>query len=175
MHADLDALTQDRIVRDALIELGQSDEEEREQPAILGFEGQQRADASRVVITGVCGGGRIVWLYSAHNPQLLAGAAWYGRLVGAPRDETPRHPVDIAGETHAPVLGLYGSEDRGIPLETVDTMRRKLSEGGGSDEIVVFPAAPHAFHADYRDSYRPLAATEAWQQMIAWFRKHGAT
>ena len=136
---------------------------------------QQGADAGRAVITGFCWGGRIVWLYSAHNPKLRAGAAWYGRLVGDPRGETPRHPVDIAGEPHAPVLGLYGSEDRGIPLSTVDSMRRKLAERESADEIVVFPASPHGFHADYRESYRPMAATEAWRQMLDWFRKHGAT
>ncbi|MEE9606934.1 MAG: dienelactone hydrolase family protein [Myxococcota bacterium] len=143
--------------------------------AALAWAGDhEQADASRAVITGFCWGGRIVWLYAAHNPQLVAGAAWYGRLVGEPRAETPKHPVDLAAQLHAPVLGLYGSEDKGIPLATVDEMRRRLSAGGQTSEIVLFPAAPHGFHADYRPSYRSLAADEGWRRMLAWFESHRA-
>jgi carboxymethylenebutenolidase len=133
-----------------------------------------RADVSRTVITGFCWGGRIVWLYSAHNPDLLAGAAWYGRLAGKQRPETPTHPLDVAREKHAPVLGLYGTEDSGIPVESVQEMRTRLTGSGQRSEIVLFPGAPHGFHADYRASYRSLAATEGWRRMLVWFRKFRA-
>ncbi|MBW2400792.1 MAG: dienelactone hydrolase family protein [Deltaproteobacteria bacterium] len=134
-----------------------------------------RANASRSVITGFCWGGRIVWLYSAHAPDIAAGTAWYGRLVGDARPQTPRHPVDIAGEEHAPVLGLYGTEDAGIPLASVEKMRRLSAAAGDGSEIILFPGAPHGFHADYRGSYREMPASEGWRRMLEWFGKHGAT
>jgi carboxymethylenebutenolidase len=133
-----------------------------------------RADASRTVITGFCWGGRIVWLYAAHAPDIAAGAAWYGRLAGDARPETPRHPIDIAADLHAPVLGLYGTEDAGIPLESVEEMRGRLVAAKDGSEIVLFPGAPHGFHADYRASYREMAASEGWRRMLEWFGKHGA-
>lgn len=133
-----------------------------------------RADAGRAVITGFCWGGRIVWLYAAHRPDLKAGVAWYGRLTGEDRPETPTQPLDLASARHAPVLGLYGTEDASIPPGSVDAMRRALVAGGHSSEIVLFPGAPHGFHADYRASYRALAATEGWRRMLEWFRAHGA-
>jgi len=133
-----------------------------------------RADATRTVITGFCWGGRIVWLYSAHAPDIVAGTAWYGRLVGEPRPETPRHPVDIAGGEHAPVLGLYGTADAGIPLASVEKMRANLAVAANGSEIILFPGAPHGFHADYRGSYREMAASEGWRRMLEWFGKHGA-
>ena len=133
-----------------------------------------RADASRSVITGFCWGGRIVWLYAAHAPDLAAGTAWYGRLVGDPRQETPRHPMDISGEAHAPVLGFYGTEDAGIPLASVEKMRSRLAVAADGSEIILFPGAPHGFHADYRESYREMAASVGWRRMLEWFGKHGA-
>ncbi len=139
----------------------------------LAFAGEEGGDASRVAIVGFCWGGRIVWLYAAHSPVLKAGAAWYGRLAGDPRDETPRHPLEVAAELRAPVLGLYGGADSGIPQQDVDTMRARLAAAGGKSEIIVFPGAPHGFHADYRPSYRELAAAEGWRRMLAWFREHG--
>jgi carboxymethylenebutenolidase len=132
-----------------------------------------QGDVARAAITGFCWGGRIVWLYAAHNPKLRAGTAWYGRLVGEAREPTPKHPIDVAGALHAPVLGLYGSDDPGIPQSSVLAMRAKLAAAQPRSEIVVFPAAPHGFHADYRDSYRPLAAEEGWRRMLAWFRDRG--
>jgi carboxymethylenebutenolidase len=138
--------------------------------AWLASEG--RADTSRTVITGFCWGGRIVWLYCSHSPSVRAGAAWYGRLEGAVRPQTPVHPIDVANRRLAPVLGLYGTEDSGIPLESVQEMRRRLSAGGQDSEIVLFPGAPHGFHADYRDSYRALAASEGWRRMLEWFGRH---
>ena len=124
--------------------------------------------------TGFCWGGRIVWLYAAHRRDLVAGAAWYGRLTGPVRPETPEHPIDLAERRHAPVLGLYGAEDAGIPLESVFAMRKKLAQARSPSEILVFPGAPHGFHADYRESYRPMPAEEGWRRMLEWFGRHTA-
>ncbi len=130
------------------------------------------APRAGLFITGFCWGGRIVWLYAAHRPDLDAGAAWYGRLTGPVRAETPEHPIDLAERRLAPVLGLYGAEDSGIPLEGVFAMRKQLERAGSASEIVVFPEAPHGFHADYRESYRPMPAEEGWRRMLEWFRSH---
>ncbi|MBX3618685.1 MAG: dienelactone hydrolase family protein [Rhizobacter sp.] len=133
-------------------------------------------DTSRLGITGFCWGGRITWLYDAHNPAVKAAVAWYGRLVGNSTPLTPRHPIDLAPKLHGPVLGLYGGADPGIPLDTVDKMKIALSTGSGAakrSEFVVYPDAPHAFHADYRPSYRKEAAEDGWKRALAWFKAHG--
>jgi carboxymethylenebutenolidase len=124
-------------------------------------------------ITGFCWGGRIVWLYAAHNPQLKAGVAWYGRLVGPTDNLHPKNPVDVAGSLHAPVLGLYGGADTGIPRETIEQMRQALTAANQPSEIIVYPDAPHGFNADYRDSYRKESATDGWRRMTRWFQSHG--
>lgn len=130
-------------------------------------------DTARLGITGFCWGGRIVWLYAAHNPQLKAGVAWYGRLVGQASDLTPKQPTDLAGNLKAPVLGLYGGADAGIPLDTVWDMQDKLKAAGGKSMIHVYDDAPHAFHADYRPSYRKEVAEDGWKRMREWFGKNG--
>ncbi|HEY0859063.1 MAG TPA: dienelactone hydrolase family protein [Albitalea sp.] len=133
-------------------------------------------DVSRLGITGFCWGGRQVWMYSAHNPALKAGVAWYGRLVGNSSPLTPKHPLDVAAQLHAPVLGLYGGADQGIPLTTVNQMKDALQAGSPAakaSEFVVYPDAPHAFHADYRPSYRKEAADDAWTRCTAWFKAKG--
>ncbi len=130
-------------------------------------------DASRLGITGFCWGGRIAWLYAAHNPGLRAGVAWYGRLAGDPDPRHPRHPVDVAAELKAPVLGLYGGQDQSIPPATVDQMREALRQAERRAEIAVYPEAGHAFHSDYRPSYRQAAAEDGWKRMLAWFRRYG--
>ena len=120
-------------------------------------------------ITGFCWGGRITWLYAAHAP-IQAGVAWYGRLVGTASPLTPKHPVDIAASLKAPVLGLYGGADTGIPLDTVDKMKAALANGSPAaraSQFVVYPDAPHAFHADYRPSYRKEAAEDGWKRALA--------
>ena len=127
-------------------------------------------------ITGFCWGGRIVWLYAAHNPQLKAGVAWYGRLVGEKTLLAPQHPVDIAAKLHAPVLGLYGGADQGIPAETVEQMQAALkaaSKPADTSQILVYPDTPHGFHADYRPSYRKNWAEDGWNRMQVWFMKNG--
>lgn len=133
-----------------------------------------KGDTSKLAVTGFCWGGRIVWLYSAHNPHVKAGVAWYGRLVGAADPLHPKHPVEIAAEIKAPVLGLYGGADTGIPLDSVEQMRAALKGAKVPAEIVVYPDTPHGFNADYRPTYRKQQAEEGWQKMLAWFKKHGA-
>ena len=138
-------------------------------------EASGKGDTSKLGITGFCWGGRITWLYTAHSSQVLAGVAWYGKLVGDSSANTPRHPVDIAADLKAPVLGLYGEADQGIPLETIDRMRAACKAAGRQCEIVVYPDTPHAFNADYRPSYRAAAASDGWSRMLAWFRAHGVS
>lgn len=133
-------------------------------------------DTSRLGVTGFCWGGRITWLYAAHNPAVKAGVAWYGRLVGNATPLTPKHPVDVAGKLAGPVLGLYGGADAGIPLDTVDKMKAALASGSAAakkSEFVVYPDTPHAFHADYRPSYRKEAAEDGWKRAVAWFKANG--
>jgi carboxymethylenebutenolidase len=133
----------------------------------------QGADTGKLAITGFCWGGRITWLYSAHSPSVKAGVAWYGRLVGASNALTPAHPVDLTAKLNGPVLGLYGAADSGIPLDTVDKMKAALAGGSAAakkSEFVVYPEAPHAFHADYRPSYRKEAAEDGWKRCLAWFK-----
>ncbi len=137
--------------------------------------GAHGGDLHKVAITGFCWGGRIAWLYAAHGP-VKAGVAWYGRLVGQASALTPKQPVDVAPILKAPVLGLYGEKDGGIPLDTVDKMKAALGAGSPAakgSEFVVYPDAPHAFHADYRPSYRKEAAQDGWSRMLAWFKRHG--
>jgi carboxymethylenebutenolidase len=130
-------------------------------------------DAARVGVTGFCWGGRITWLYAAHSPKLKAGVAWYGRLAGEPTQLQPKYPLDLAAELQAPVLGLYGGQDQGIPLADVEKMRAALAAAKEPSEIVVFPDAPHGFHADYRPSYRAAEAKDGWERCLAWFRRNG--
>lgn len=144
--------------------------------ASVAWAAKQGADTQRLAITGFCWGGRITWLYSAHNPALKAGVAWYGRLVGVVNEFTPRHPTDLVAELKAPVLGLYGGVDTGIPIETVDAMEAALKNGSPAakgSKIHLYDNAPHAFHADYRPSYHKEEAEDGWQRMLAWFRQNG--
>jgi len=136
----------------------------------------QGADTGKVAVTGFCWGGRITWLYAAHSPAVKAGVAWYGRLVGNTSALNPANPVDLAGKLNAPVLGLYGAADAGIPLDTVDKMKAALAAGSAAakrSEFVVYPDAPHAFHADYRPSFRKDAAEDGWKRCLAWFKANG--
>ena len=132
-----------------------------------------KADTSKLAITGFCWGGRIVWLYSAHNPNLKAGVAWYGGLVREKTPLQPKHPIDVVESLHAPVLGLYGGNDNGIPLATVDQMKKAIAEAKKPSEFVVYPDTPHAFYADCRPSYRQSAAEDGWKRLLAWFKANG--
>jgi carboxymethylenebutenolidase len=138
--------------------------------------GDHAADPARLGLTGFCWGGRHVWLYAAHSPSVKAAVAWYGRLTGPKDAMHPEHPLDVAATLKAPVEGLYGAQDQAIPLSSVEEMRKALAAGGPAAKrstITVFPDAGHAFHADYRPTYRPQAAAEGWKRALAWFRENG--
>jgi carboxymethylenebutenolidase len=145
--------------------------------ATVAWAAKNGGDTAKLGITGFCWGGRIVWLYAAHSAQLKAGVAWYGRIDGAKNDLQPTYPIDVARELKAPVLGLYGGKDDGIPLDLVEKMRTALKAAGAGaasqSEIVVYPDAPHGFHADYRPSYREADAQDGERRLFAWFAKHG--
>ena len=132
-----------------------------------------KGNADKLAITGFCWGGRITWLYAAHNPNVKAGVAWYGRVVGNVTELQPKHPVDIASKLTVPVLGLYGGQDTGIHLDTVEQIREKLKSSSSKSEIIVYPDAPHAFFADYRPSYREKEAQDGWQRLQTWFKQYG--
>jgi carboxymethylenebutenolidase len=142
--------------------------------AAAAFAKVERGDTTRLGITGFCWGGRIVWLYSAHSPQLRAGVAWYGRLTGPTNEMQPQHPLDLVDSLKAPVLGLYGGADQGIPNADVEKMRAALKKAAKPSEIMLYDGAPHGFHADYRPSYREASAKDGWQRLQNWFQKHGA-
>jgi carboxymethylenebutenolidase len=143
--------------------------------ATVAWAKAQGADTSKLAVTGFCWGGRITWLYGAHNPGVKAAVAWYGRLVGQSNPLQPTHPVELAGKLNGPVLGLYGAADQGIPLDTIDKMKAALAAGSAAakkSEFVVYPDAPHAFHADYRPSYRKEAAEDAWKMALDFLKKN---
>lgn len=141
--------------------------------ATLAWAGLHGGDVKRTAITGFCWGGRITWLYASHNPDLKAGIAWYGKLVGEHGTLTPSQPVDIATTLKVPVLGLYGGQDGNIPQDSVNSMRSALQQGSSASQIVVYPQAGHAFNADYRPSYNAAAAQDGWQRMLTWLDSHG--
>jgi carboxymethylenebutenolidase len=141
--------------------------------AVAYVKGTGKGDVSKLGITGFCWGGRIVWLYAAHNPNLKAGVAWYGRLITDRNRLHPKNPIDVVESIHAPVLGLYGEADQGISVESVGTMREALKKAGKPCEIILYPDTPHAFFADYRPSYRPEQAADGWKRLLAWFKRNG--
>lgn len=145
--------------------------------AALAWAGKNRGDTAKTAVTGFCWGGRIVWLYSAHQPKVKAGVAWYGGLVARTPGANPLQPkqaIDVAGDLKAPVLGLYGEADQGIPVASIEQMREAVKKAGKTAEIVVYPNGPHGFHADYRPSYRKEMAEDGWKRLLAWFQKNGA-
>jgi len=128
--------------------------------------------AARLGVTGFCWGGRIVWMYAAHNPVVKAGVAWYGPVARA-YCAGDRSAIDVADRIKAPMLGLYGADDAGIPPDTLERMRAALKAAGNArSEFVIYPGTPHAFHADYRPSYRKEAAEDGWAHALMWFQKH---
>jgi carboxymethylenebutenolidase len=133
-----------------------------------------KVDLSRLAITGFCWGGRAVWLYAAHSNRVKAGAAWYGQLVHPITEHRTKTSLDVAGSLKFPVLGLYGGQDAGIPLEHVEAMRAALRAVRSPSEIILYPDAQHGFNADYRPSYNDADAKDAWKRMLDWFKKHGA-
>jgi carboxymethylenebutenolidase len=147
--------------------------------ATLQWASKNGGNANRAAITGFCWGGRITWLYAAHNPKLKTGVAWYGRVEGQTNANNPKHAVDLAVQLKAPVLGLYGGDDAGIPVTSVNNMKEVLAlsasrgnKAAKASEFVLYPDAPHAFHADYRPSYRAAPATDGWNRALAWFKQY---
>ncbi len=141
--------------------------------AAAAWAAKNGGDPAKLAVTGFCWGGRITWMYAAHNQKVKAGVAWYGRVVGQPSEMTPKNPIDVVKDINAPVLGLYGGADGGIPNDTVDQMRAALKAAGKKSEIHTYPDMPHGFHADYRPSYRKEAAVDGWKRLLDWFKKHG--
>jgi carboxymethylenebutenolidase len=138
----------------------------------VAYAKSQGGDTSRLGIVGFCRGGRTVWEYAAHNGDLKAGVAFYGPPVDPPNPLWPKSPTQLAPEMKAPVLGLYGEADQGIPVATVEALKAALAAAGKTAEFKIYPGAPHGFHADYRASYRKEAAEDGWNQMQSWFKKY---
>ncbi|HWX00684.1 dienelactone hydrolase family protein [Collimonas sp.] len=143
--------------------------------ACVAWAKENNGNIDKLAITGFCWGGRITWLYAAHNPKVKAAAAWYGGLVGEKNELMPKQPVDIAADLKVPVLGLYGAKDQGITQEHVTLMKAALAKGSSKSEIVVFPNSGHAFNADYRPSYVEADAKDGWKRTLAWFKEHGVS
>jgi carboxymethylenebutenolidase len=141
--------------------------------ATVAWAKAEGGDTAKLGIIGFCRGGRTVWEYSAHNSDLKAGVAFYGPPVDPPNPAWPKSPTQLAPEMKAPVLGLYGAEDTGIPVATVEALKQALEDNKKTAEFKIYPGAPHGFHADYRASYRKDAAEDGWNQMQAWFKKYG--
>jgi len=135
--------------------------------------GSGKADTAKLGVTGFCWGGRQVWLYAAHNPNVKAAVAWYGPLKRPGTDLQPKNPIDLVGELKAPVLGLYGGADPGIPVDSIEEMKKALKTANNPSEIIIYPDTPHGFNADYRPSYRPDQAKDGWSKLQAWFKQHG--
>ena len=129
--------------------------------------------SGRLGVTGFCRGGRATWLYAAHNSALRAAVAWYGPVLGPTSPIQPHNPLDVADQLKCPLLGLYGGQDTGIRQADVKAAAEKARAAGKTVEIVVYPDAPHGFHADYRPSYRAADAADGWQRMLAWFERYG--
>jgi carboxymethylenebutenolidase len=146
--------------------------------AAVAWAKKNSGNTGKLSITGFCWGGRITWLYAAHNPKVDAGAAWYGRLMSAPdapkNPVQPTMPIDVAKDLKAPVIGFYGGQDRGIPLDTVQRMEDELKKGKSKSKIVVYPNAGHGFLADYREGYNQEASADAWRKLQDWFRANDA-
>ena len=144
--------------------------------ACVAWAAQNGGNTQKLAVTGYCWGGRITWLYAAHQAKVKAAVAWYGRLVGPTSDLNPQQPLSLVKQLKAPVLGLYGGADSGIPVENIDTMKAALAGGTPSAQASLFQVyadAPHAFHADYRTSYREAAAKDGWSRMLIWFKQQG--
>jgi carboxymethylenebutenolidase len=143
--------------------------------ACVAWAADNGGDVDRLGVNGFCWGGRMTWLYAAHNPRVKAAVAWYGKLVAEPNPPgQPHHPIDIAPTLTVPVLGLYGAKDTGIPVATVEQMTAALGKSSSDSAIVVYPDAGHAFHADYRPTYNAKDARDGFARALAWFREHGA-
>lgn len=171
-HGDPSQLSDIAAIR-AIVGAVPDAEAMRDFDAALAFAAERGGDAARAAVAGFCWGGRMAWLYAAHNPKLRAAIPWYGRLSGDKTPNQPSWPLDVATMVKVPTLGLYGGADPSIPLEQVDQMRDSLAAAKAPAEIVVYEGAPHAFFADYRESYREAPAQDAWLRTLAFLRAQG--
>jgi carboxymethylenebutenolidase len=143
--------------------------------ATVAWAAKNQGDGNKLALTGFCWGGRIAWLYAAHNPRLKASAAWYGRLVGPTNPLQPKNPIDVVSQLKAPVIGFYGGKDAGIPQESIQQMREAVLNSGKTGNINVYPEAGHGFNADYRTSFNDAAASDAWKKMLVFFEQKGVS
>lgn len=141
--------------------------------ATLAWASHNHGDASRMGEIGFCFGGRNTWEYAAHNPNLKAAVAFYGHIKNPTSDIKPKTVLDIADQIHCPLLGLYGGQDPSNPVDVVHQAEAKAKAAHKIVEIVIYPDAPHGFHADYRPSYREADAKDAWNRALAWFKRYG--
>ena len=141
--------------------------------ASLAWAAQNKGSATAIGETGFCRGGRNTWLYATHNPNLKAAVAWYGPIKGSTSDIQPKVVLDLADQLKCPLLGLYGAQDTSISVADVHEAETKAKAAGKTVEIVIYPDAPHGFHADYRPSYRPADAEDGWKRALAWFKRYG--
>jgi carboxymethylenebutenolidase len=172
-HGDVSKMSNIREILDGPVAAASDTEHMSDLDACAAWAAKNGGDPARLGITGFCRGGRTTWLYAAHNPKLKAAVAWYGQIDGAPTPKQPKWPIDLAAQIKPPVLGFYGGEDQGISLDDVESMRDALKKAGSKSELHIYPKAPHAFHADYRPTYRKEFAEDAWQRMLAWFKANG--
>ncbi|MFG1412890.1 dienelactone hydrolase family protein [Xanthobacter sp. VTT E-85241] len=173
-QGDLTGMTDiQQIVRDVISKKPDAEMLSDLDAAVAWAVKSSKGDENRLGITGFCRGGRSVWLYAAHNPKLKAAVAWYGPIGGARTAIQPKTAADVAADLKAPVLGLYGAADTGIPVADVEKQRDTARAAGKTVDIVIYPDTPHAFHADYRPSYRKEAAEDGWKRMLAWFKQYG--
>ena len=173
--ADLSTMTDaQRIVRDVISKAPDATVlSDLDSAAAWACGAAEHGDAGRLGVMGFCRGGRDTWLYAEHNPSLKAAVAWYGPVDTPDTPIQPHSPLDLAGTLHCPLLGLYGGQDTSIAVEDVATAASRARAAGGTVDLVIFPDAPHGFHADYRPSYRKVDAEAGWERAIAWFREHG--
>lgn len=172
-HGDVSKMSNIRDILDGPVAAASDAEHMSDLDACAAWAAKNGGDPARLGITGFCRGGRTAWLYAAHNAKLKAAVAWYGQLDGAPAPKQPKWPIDLAAQIKPPVLGFYGGQDQGISLDDVESMRDELKKAGSKSELHVYPEAPHAFHADYRPTYRKEFAEDGWQRMLAWFKANG--
>jgi carboxymethylenebutenolidase len=172
-YGDLSAVTDLAAMQREVIDKAPDDQMMKDLDNAAAWAGKNGGDAARLAITGFCLGGRTVWLYAAHNPNLKAAAAWYGQVAGPTSPLRPRTATDVAAELKAPLLGLYGGQDTGIKPADVQAAAAKARAGGKTVEIHIYPDAPHGFNADYRPSYRKADAEDGWRRMLAWFKRYG--
>jgi carboxymethylenebutenolidase len=172
-HGDVSKMSNIRDILDGPVAAATDAEHMSDLDACAAWAARNGGDPARLGITGFCRGGRTVWLYAAHNPKIKAAVSWYGQLDGAPSANQPKWPVDLAAQIKPPVLGLYGAKDQGISSDEVEAMSEALKKSGSKSQIHIYPDAGHAFHADYRPTYRKEAAEDGWRRMLAWFKANG--